>query len=172
MKNCKRCLTPFEVTKDRKIYCSHTCQAKDAIKKAESCKKPRQKTGHNFTCPICNCEFYAAQWRIDRDKVKYCSRSCLAKDKLPKFSKIHGFKKTNKPHHKYKYIYINGKRIREHRWIMEQHVGRTLEKWEHVHHINGDSSDNRIENLVVLSNSEHQKIEYQERKKIISSASS
>ena len=34
--------------------------------------------------------------------------------------------------------------------VMEDHLGRNLEPDEHVYHINGDSRDNRIENLVVI----------------------
>jgi hypothetical protein len=38
---------------------------------------------------------------------------------------------------------------------MEQHLGRSLASTEHVHHKNQDQRDNRIENLEVVSNSEH-----------------
>lgn len=37
------------------------------------------------------------------------------------------------------------------RWVLEQKLGRCLEKWETVDHINGDPTDDSPENLQVLT---------------------
>ena len=49
----------------------------------------------------------------------------------------------------------DGRRIREHRYVMEQYLGRKLEPNEIVHHKNEDRKDNRIENLIVYTRAEH-----------------
>jgi hypothetical protein len=45
-----------------------------------------------------------------------------------------------------------------HRHLMEQHLGRKLGSDEVVHHINGDILDNRVENLQLMTRSQHSRL--------------
>jgi hypothetical protein len=49
-------------------------------------------------------------------------------------------------------VNIDGKRVLYHRYVMEQFLGRKLTRSERIHHINGNKTDNRIENLELFSN--------------------
>lgn len=59
--------------------------------------------------------------------------------------------------------------IPQHRFIMEQHLGRYLTKTEHVHHRDGNKKNNDISNLQLMKdNSEHMKLEKTILKELIS----
>lgn len=52
-------------------------------------------------------------------------------------------------------LQVNGRRLLEHRIIAEKAVGRPLQVQEVVHHINGQSDDNRSQNLLVCNRGYH-----------------
>jgi len=62
----------------------------------------------------------------------------------------------------YPIVRIDGKYVKEHRYVMEQHLGRRLESSEHVHHIDGDKFNNHIDNLQLMTNSEHLHLHHQD----------
>jgi len=51
----------------------------------------------------------------------------------------------------------NGKLINYSRYVMEQYLGRKLKLNEMVHHINENVTDDRIENLQLMTKAKHQK---------------
>lgn len=115
------------------------------------------RRGMYRACKTCGKDFWVKKSEDRRGSVRtYCSMSCQFPNK-----------KLGLPYGEYfsydGYIVISTlkdgrKQIKKHRFIMENHLGRKLRPDEIVHHINENKIDNRIENLQVVSRSEHNKI--------------
>lgn len=60
----------------------------------------------------------------------------------------------------YRAIRDGGKQRHEHRVVMERKLGRALLANEDVHHIDGNKLHNRIDNLEVMTKSEHTRLHF------------
>ncbi len=125
-------------------------------------------------CSECGLEFNARKGRdVKRalDKM-FCSRKCMSvnRAKTIKLENHHGWKGgefiRNDGRYLYRATYKGDRKYKKsfiHREVMEEHLGRKLERWEEVHHIDENRLNNDISNLEVLSKSEHAKLHGKQR---------
>ena len=101
-------------------------------------------------CINCGVEFNVKPTRLKRG-AKYCSMDCR---------RTHSYTGRFVRSDGYVAIRQGDDFVLEHRHIMEKHLERSLERWEHVHHRNGVKSDNRLDNLEVLTVASHTKLHH------------
>ncbi len=107
-----------------------------------------------------SCRECGATFRPARESAAYCSRACARKKNGGQNKQEGPIWWTAAKGYIAGRIWVDGKRVhvRQHRWLMEQHMNRPLAANEDVHHINGIKHDNRIENLALVQHSDHAKI--------------
>lgn len=173
--SCPVCREDFEYldtsVNRAKSYCSNKCRSVEKalqnrfILHCEFCKKRVVLKNHLKHRRFCSIKCARAKERLDSQQsvncatcqksftttnnkpARFCSRPCRdkARKKMPlsPLSEYGGYVDRDG----YCRIQIGGKCYAEHRYVMQLHLGRALEKWENVHHLNGNKLDNRIENL-------------------------
>ncbi len=130
-------ISPAGIASGRGKVCSMECKHKlNGIQKTK---------GEYRKCKRCGNDFWSRPSEDRRNCVRsYCSRKCQCPTERGKAISTDG------------YYEISRKKV--HRLIMEEHLGRKLLPTEIVHHINFDKLDNRLENLQIVTRSEHNKI--------------
>ncbi len=152
-RTCKTCGKGMSVLKSKvKVgggkYCSQDCYG---LSRPGKLKKQ---------CAHCQKSFMIYPSALKRGEGKFCGLVCMGL----------ATKGVNNPNYKgghisiagYRIIYIKGSQVYEHRYLMEQHLGRKLTPDEVIHHKNGIRDDNIMKNLHLMNQSEHIKLHQKE----------
>jgi hypothetical protein len=135
------------------LYCSTKCSGAAQRAKADA--------RHTLACSNCG-KTFTRKRRPSGDTLyreqHLCSQPCRNEWRSKLYRERHGLAKISR-RTKRGYIVVRfpakdgvaAHEMLEHRWVMEQHLGRPLYQDETVHHISGDKTDNRLENLQLFA---------------------
>lgn len=117
-------------------------------------ERPGRQRRRTLTCPNCTSNFTAS---LSNTRRKYCKLECYNQHN----------RGENNPTFKGGHLSANGyrllsrgknKKVYVHKELAESLLGRKLETYEVVHHIDGNKLNNSPANLLVTTVSEHQRI--------------
>jgi len=146
-KICLECGKEFEKDVDfsfkywsKRKFCSRSCYRKNF---------DRTRTKH--ICDYCGKEFFISPYKLKRNInwKNYCSVNCRKKSA---FTIGCGLTFDG-----YVWIYAEKKQIKVHRYLMELKLNRKILSSEIVHHKDFNKLNNDIDNLEIVTRTEHNK---------------
>ena len=141
---CEHCRAPFERRHNSQRFCGPQCQRE--AEKARR-KPPRKQT---VQCRVCGDDYQRGFTTKPAGRCPRCQNPRGADH--PRWR---GGETYNSALNRWTVRTPDGRTMYRYRWVMEQAIGRPLRDDEHIHHINGDSTDDRLENLEIVSPTEH-----------------
>lgn len=158
-KACRRCGTSFQPTATCNLYCSERCKKQKPYvcvecgetfwSRVSGLRKVEMYWGSPICSPACRAEsrrkFLTHRQSAHLQNSDLAGTERVAAEAAIRRIDTQGYARVMVPPD-YPGAYKHGW-MPEHRYVMEQSIGRHLYPDETVHHINGDRADNRVENL-------------------------
>lgn len=179
---CKGCGNEYPTRRPIGTYCTHACAAKHtkvASMETRICtvcsssitkRKARWGRSRGALCSkacrrelsrrigLTQADALRAMRPPDTEETRAAARTRISGSNAPwwkggRFERSDGYVLVSPPaNYPFPESILANRKIREHRMVMELHIGRALLSTEFVHHINGIRNDNRLENLELMSN--------------------
>lgn len=141
---CPVCGEEFIKTRSSKMYCSSKCSNVAKEKKTK------------LVCLMCGKEFERVSCHVG--EYNFCSKECVNQWNKENRRGENSSRWQGGIHYQNGYIFKkekDGGYRGEHRILMEEKLGRKLTPNEVVHHIDGNKTNNDIDNLAVMTRAEH-----------------
>lgn len=121
-------------------------------------KKPKRVVERD--CQNCHTVFLIYESKVADGRGVYCCKDCFRA--ACHYDRAGHWRGGRTIHSGYVHVTLpnNGGTHLEHRLVMEQHIGRPLHPGEIVHHKDKNKQNNSIDNLQIVTASEHAKIHY------------